>query len=282
MFIALLETASGTSLQEFVGTAFGQAIAQIDGDFGKFGLAIFGILLSWHVLLGGAELATGDTNCRFLRGGFYVRFLTVFGVLLFFDTIFVGLSQAVATSATAEMVKAMAWPFKAAGDIPPQILDNLNHLADASTGTWTIMTAPFTTFVSIIVCCASALICIVAFYFAAVLMQVQGYVAIAYAALILILAPVMIPFGLHESTENIAWQYIKGWLIYGVLYLPLCVFAMSLASDLMMHAATSINAHGLTTGGMYALVAQMLSIVAAPLAVIGIIFVPNAVLNKVL
>lgn len=282
MILALIATAPGTSLQDFVTSAFAKATTEINGDFGKFGLAIFGILLSWHVLLGGAELATGDANCRFLKAGFYVRFLTVCGVLFFFDTLFIGLSQAVAASSATAMVSAVAQPFTTAQNIVPQILENLNNLADASSGTWSIISAPFTLLVSFIVCGACAILCIVCYYIAALLMMVQGYVAIAYAAIILILAPVMLPFGLHESTEGIAWQYIKGWLVYGVLYMPICVIAMELAATLMMNASTSINAQGLTADGMSAMVAQLLSIVAAPLAVIGIIFVPNAALNKVL
>lgn len=274
--------APGTGLQDFVTSAYARAILEINGDFGKFGLAIFGILMSWHVLLGGAELASGDQNCRFLKGSFYVRFLTVCGVLFFFDQVFVNLSQVVATSSATAMVGVLAQPFSAVESIVPQILNNLNHLVDSSSTTWSIATAPFSLLVSFIVCGASAVLCIVCYYLAALLMAVQGYVAIAYSAIILILAPVLIPFGIHESTEGIAWQYIKGWLVYGVLYMPICVIAMDLASALLVNAATSINAQGLTVNGLSAMVVQLLSVIAAPLAVIGIVFVPNAALNKVL
>jgi hypothetical protein len=80
-----------------------------------------------------------------------------------------------------------------------------------------------------------------------------------------------------------AWSYIKGWLIYGVLYLPLLVVAMNLGSQLMLNAAVTITNQGLVAdGGSASLIAQIFSILAVPLAIIGIIYVPNAVLNKVL
>lgn len=274
--------APGTSLQDFVTAAFTRAIAEINGDFGKFGLAIFGILLSWHVLLGGAELASGDQNCRFFKGSFYVRFFSVCAVMLFFDQIFVRLSQAVATSSANAMVTILAQPFSAVESVVPQIISNQEHLVDSSTSAWSIATAPFSLLVSFMVCGACSVLCIVCYYVAALLMAVQGYVAIAYSAIILILAPVLIPFGIHESTEGIAWQYVKGWLVYGVLYLPICVIAMDLASALLTVSATSMNAQGLTPNGIAAMVVQLLSVIAAPLAVIGIVFVPNAALNKVL
>jgi len=209
--------------------------------------------------------------------------LTVFAVMYSFDTIFMTFSQAIANSATAAMVAAMSQPWAAAQTVPAQVLNNFGLLTDSSTGLGSILTLHFSVIISFFICGACVVLGFIGFFAAALLMLVQGYIGIAYSAFVLILAPVLIPFGLHESTEGMAWSYIKGWLIYGVLYLPLLVVAMNLGSQLMLNAAVTITNQGLVAdGGSASLIAQIFSILAVPLAIIGIIYVPNAVLNKVL
>jgi type IV secretory pathway TrbL component len=130
---------------------------------------------------------------------------------------------------------------------------------------------------------ASVILGVVFFFIAVLLMEVQGFVAIAYGAMVLMLGPILLPFGIHENTEAMAWQYVKAWLTYGILYLPMCIIAMKICSILITVQATQMNTNILGSwGGMEALIVQTFSVLAAPLAVIGIVFIPNAVLNKVL
>ena len=274
-----------TSLQNYVISAFSVAATEINGEFGSFGVAIMGILLSWHMLLGAAELAAGDAKCRFLQGAFWVRILTVFAILGAFETIFMTFAQGVATSSTAAMVAAMSQPWAAAQKVPAQVFNNFGVFLDTNTGGMKLFTMGFSMITSLLICGACVVTTIIGFFAAAILMLVQGYIAITYCVIILIMAPIMIPFGFHESTESMAWSYVKGWLVYGIIYMPMLVVAMNLCSQLMLNASITItsSSQGLTADtGSASLIAQYLSTLATPLAVIGIVFVPNAALNKIL
>lgn len=181
------------------------------------------------------------------------------------------------------MKEVMTTPFDWVTLYAKSSLLNLRHYFDTTTDAFTLIGSTISTLMSAILAGASVILGVVFFFIAVLLMEVQGFVAIAYGAMVLMLGPILLPFGIHENTEGMAWQYVKAWLTYGILYLPMCIIAMKICSILITVQATQMNTNILGSwGGMEALIVQTFSVLAAPLAVIGIVFIPNAVLNKVL
>jgi hypothetical protein len=204
----------------------------IQGEAQDFGMVIFSIGLTLQAILGGAELATGSPEARLVKGTFWFRILMVAGVLLTFDAIFINFSKAVTESALKlistdvdifldryVLLRSTAESFAKAAETVNGT--GFGVIKDASRTTLEQNAAFGQTLVKDIFSTLGLVTAIGLIFGGA-----------ATSVLVLCLAPVCIPFAIHEDTQSIAWSYARTWLLYGVMYMPLLTITVKVATEM--------------------------------------------------
>lgn len=244
-------------------------------DAEDFGMVVFIVGLTMQGILGSAELAAGDMNSRFLRGNFWLRILFVSVIVVGYKALFYGFTRVVMQSALGDIaiqIKTFDPMYKLLIDLSGK-LSEFTH-ATQQPGTGLIGDTTIKDFYEGLkqIMVSNAGLIGGAVSYGMILVMVLS--AAATAVLVLAMAPICLPFAIHEETESIAMGYFRSWLLYCVLYLPLLSVAMNIAvtiADAVMTAQTdAILATTSPMTGVDPLETFLLPLIA-PMIVIGVV-----------
>jgi hypothetical protein len=255
----------------------------VDGDGQIFGAAVFTTGLVIHALLGGAELATGQPS-RLVSGKFWVRVVFVGGLLVSFDQIFLVFTKTICTSSMNEFFPAWISIWK-------QMVTNMQGMMDGysksqsaqSGGVMSLLNMGTAAFFLGITQAGSLILAVIVSLLAVILMLLNGIFGLGTAALVVCFAPICIPFAIHEATEGIALSYIKTWLSYAVLYLPILLIAMKMATAVSLAVFTASNQLMVSPNMQFGdILAQCLVMMLGPLCGLGILISAPMLVKSVL
>jgi hypothetical protein len=204
----------------------------VQGEAQDFGMVIFSIGLTLQAILGGAELATGSPEARLVKGTFWFRILMVAGVLLTFDAIFINFSKAVTESAL-KLISTDLDIFLDRYTLLRSTAESFKKSIEVINGTgFGGMTPTARTAFEQNVAITNELVGSLLSAFGLITAIGLIFGGAATSVLVLCLAPVCIPFAIHEDTQSIAWSYARTWLLYGVMYMPLLTITVKVATEM--------------------------------------------------
>ena len=268
----LLLQASSSNFQRVVDESFRLLGDFIRNDSLIAAEAIFATIITFHVLVGAAELVSGK-DCRLTTGSFWIRILFTALLLASFESIFVEFGRHIARGCMA--------------GIADTYLDMWENWWNATNEEYHTVSSQVTGFLSLLSFIASWLvesitssiglgiaqilgICLMLYMF------VQGFIATGSACIVLALGPIALPFAAHEGTQDIAIGYAKTFLIYVVLYMPMLLFGFQIALTILLQVNLITN--GATAAGAGGLVEKVVCTITAPFAAAAFIWaVPNVI-----
>jgi hypothetical protein len=266
--------ASSTNYQRVVDESFRLLGEFIRNDSMIAAEAIFATILTFHVLVGAAELVSGK-DCRLTSGPFWIRILFTALLVASFESIFVEFGRTIVRGCMTGL-----------GDTLRDMWENWYN-ACLENDQWSTVSDKITGFMSLLNFIASWLvemmtstiglgiatilgICLMLYMF------VQGFIATGSAVVILALGPIALPFAAHENTQDIAIGYAKTFLIYVVLYMPMLLFAFQIAMTILLQVNLVTTAA--TAWGVGGMTEKIVCTITAPFAAAGFIWaVPNVI-----
>jgi len=228
---------------------------------------IFGSILVFHVLIGAAELVVGQES-RFFSGAFWVRIVFVGLVTFGFTEIFVTLGDALCSSAFSRIVDAFCTLWNQIVDL--SVKNSSDQMEVMVSGdVWDLLVGGINAFMEFIIALCSFIISATVAFLLLLYVWFQALLGMGTALLTLAMGPICLPFGAHEATQDVAIGYLKTFLIYVVLYLPLLVLAFEIALNFMA-AQTAFtwgaHFHDWSSFGSY-----MMGFLTAPVAAVALV-----------
>jgi hypothetical protein len=259
----------------------GQAERVVADQTSKVGLAIFLLIFIFHVIEGAAELAESPGSCRLLRGRFWLRiFLT--GALLG------GYGQAVGGTMMQIQPRFMLafatewndiWNEEAAAlkAIRKAEEENkalkLTEVATSKAGrdddTWYAKLGRYVT--DALLTGVGWLLAWVIGLLITLVILMEGFWVLGVTMLIVAIGPICVACLAHEKTEGIFWSFLKAFVVYGLLYLPMLGIACRFAGVVMSRVGTMAATSGMVYGDGSDIAVHLLMVVLGPLSALAVV-----------
>lgn len=237
--------------------------------------AIFGTIMIFHALVGAAELVSGQDS-RLVQGTFWVRIFFVAFIVYFFDKLFVTFGESLCRGSLDEIGTIWGNLWKNWARMNKEMISKGIKDTATNSGGLNVVGMLGSALVETIRSSIGLLIATIIGGLTMLYLIFQSFIALGSCAAVLALGPIALPFAAHESTQDIALAYVKTFLVYVVLYMPMLVFAFQIAMTIML----SVNqmSLGLVYGGVGDELEHIIAIVAAPFAGAAIVAaVPHVV-----
>lgn len=247
----------------------------VDGDGQTFGWAVLSAGLVFHAILGGAELVSGQPS-RLTKGTFWVRVVFILVLLSLFDTIFLNFTKTIMTSALGDIFPSWVALWKGFFATAVQNFDNANKFSGVGSAAQ-IFLGSANDFVNSIIVASGIFVAVLAL----ILIFLNAIFGMGASALVVCFAPICIPFGIHEVTEDIAKSYFKTWLAYSVLLLPMLTIAMRIAVAMQGPLLTTVG-QATMPDSIADGISQMVAMIIGPISGLGLVLAAPMVVKNVL
>lgn len=228
------------------------------GQAGKAGLAIFGVLFTFHLIEGAAELAIAPSSCRLWHAKFWLRILLVAGGLAGYQTVVGGtmakLQPTYMTSFAASWATVWESEMAAIEAIKKAEAENQDLKSSEVTTTkagkdddsWYGKLGRYV--VDSLLTGLGWVLAVVTGLVITIFMLMEGFTGLAMNMLLVAIGPICVAFGAHEKTESYFWSFLKAFLFVGLLYMPLLGLACQFAGVIMAQMTTMVTGSGLVYG----------------------------------
>ena len=252
----------------------------VNGDGGTFGAAIFATILTFHALVGGAELAFGQPEARLIKGSFWARILVVGAILMAFDTLIVGSAEIVCRESMTEFVHTWVKVWDKWFDYAEILLKQQSDVVAAETSSLSLLTMGVGRLIEFFASVFALVLSLIVGCICVVFMLFQAFLGLGFAAFTAAIGAIAIPFGAHEELDGIAKGYAKTFLIYALLYLPMLNIGMEVSMTMVQALVTPPLGPGTSYSGIADVFEHLLSVVVAPFGALGVLMaVPHLMSN---
>lgn len=256
------------------------AIRFINDDGLAFASTVYSIILVFHALLGAGELLTGK-DCRFISPNFWLRLL-FFGFLIAgFDTVIVPFAKTVAKLGFDQFADSYVQSWKAWSTTSQNMISNAQQQGNSNAGVLSFINSTASYILESILSGIGLLLTFIISGLLMLLTFIMGIVGVGLSVAVCAMGPIALVFGVHESTEGIALNYLKAFLVYCVFYLPMLALAMEIAITLQVaiNTMTTGLGYGNAIGGF---TEHLFLLVTAPLAAFALVFTVPMTASSVL
>jgi uncharacterized membrane protein YgcG len=258
---------------------------------GGIALGIFGLLFLFHVAEGAAELSQSPGSCRLFNGKFWLRMFLVAAVVGGYKPIVVGTAMAyqptVMLSFTTKWAEVWADEYIAIDQLRSASNENkeLNYadLSKSSAGkddgglaskAARFVVDGFVTIVGWIVMALAGL-------FITALILMEGFFALGVTTLLIGIGPICVAFAAHEKTEGLFWTFLKAFLVFGLLYMPVLALATEFAGVIMGRITHMASDSGAAFGDGSDIAVHFISVLVGPLCAFALVKSAPALLSSV-
>jgi hypothetical protein len=268
-------------IEQLINSVIGQADQFIEKDTGKIGLGLFLLIFVFHLVEGAAELVQSPGSSRIFRPGFWLRIFMVLALLGGYRTAVVGTMNVVqprfmtafatrwvevwvsesdaleaqrkAQSENEDVKYAEVGGTKAGKDDDSWYAKLARYVADQLlTGLgWAVATLTG--------------------LFITLLILMEGFWALGVNMLLAAIGPICVAFLGHEKTEGIFWAWVKTFLLFGLLYLPMLGLGAAFAGVVMARMTTMATNAGLVYGDGSDFGVHVVSVVLGPLCAFAVV-----------
>jgi hypothetical protein len=252
---------------------------------------IFGILIVFHAVMGSAELIMKMESSRFANPNFWIRIIFVGIVTFTFSKVVIGnngIGTQIAKFSTdqiAEVVVVMVEKLFDENSKNENKIDYKKVMKDEPGQGTDIKSEGLTNgffagviggIIEVLLNALMILVVVIATLFLMLYIIIQAFIGLGSAFLTMAVGPICLAFGSHEGTQDIAFSYLKSFLVNVVLFLPLLVLAFRIGLIVMTAYLTNYSQIMPNNGGseldaMAYLNEKFLGLLIGPLAGIGII-----------
>jgi hypothetical protein len=257
--------------------AFQKAIEFCQTDGLTFWLAVCSVIYFYEIIVGASEIISKEES-RLLNGGWWIRQIFIQGLTFVFVTLGVGLAQKVANGSLAAFGDVIANIGKSWSEAS-QAYNNaaatntalqLGHQTITQVVTASVLEV-MSDQITIALTTIIGAICLLFVVF-------QAYLALGCSAIACCLGPICLPFGASTATEDVAKSWLKTWLVYSVLYMPMLAWALDLAQTIMVtNLALVFNP---SYSGDFGVFEAVINKLAAPFATLGMVMAVPHLLGK--
>jgi hypothetical protein len=268
-------------IEQLIKSVIEQADQFIEKDTGKIALGLFLLIFVFHLVEGAAELVQSPGSSRIVRPVFWLRMFMVLALLGGYRTAVVGTMNVVqprfmttfatrwvevwvtesdaldaqrkAQSENQDVKYAEVGATKAGKDDDSWYAKLARYVADQLlTGIgWAVATL------------TGLLITL--------LILMEGFWALGVNMLLCAIGPICVAFLAHEKTEGIFWAWVKAFLLFGLLYLPMLGLGAAFAGVVMARMTTMATNSGLVYGDGSDFGVHVVSVVLGPLCAFAVV-----------
>ncbi len=262
------------------------------GETAKAGLVIFGLLFTFHLMEGAAELALSPSSCRLWHGKFWLRILLVAGGLAGYQTVVTGtvaklqptfmtsFAGSWATVWEAEMTSIEAIKKAEAENQDVKGTEVTAMKAGKDDDSWYGKLGKYV--VDALLTGIGWVLAVVAGLVITVFMLMEGFTGLGMNMLLVAVGPICVAFAAHEKTESYFWGFLKAFLFVGLLYMPLLGLACQFAGVVMAQMTTMVAGTGLIYGDGSDISVHFLMVVLGPFCAFAVVRAAPIFLGMVL
>src|SRR5664279_1902936 len=259
---------------------------------GKAGLVVFGVLFSFHLMGGAAELALSPSSCRLWHGKFWMRILLVAGGLAGYQTVVTGtvakLQPTFMTTFAGNWATVWDSEMSSIEAIKKAEAENQDLKGTEVTATkagkdddsWYAKLGKYV--VESLVSGFGWIMAVVAGLVITVFMLMEGFTGLGMNMLLVAIGPICIAFAAHEKTESYFWGFLKAFLFVGLLYMPLLGVACGFAGVVMAHMTSMVTSSGIVYGDGSDISVHLLMVVMGPFCAFAVVRAAPMFLSMVL
>jgi len=268
-------------IDRVVGAIISQGQAFIEHDSSKVGLAIFWLILFFHLIEGAAEMVERPASCRLLRGKWWLRITTVAALLGGYQAVVVGTVAEVQPKA----MKAFGTQWVEVWENEMQAMEAMrnaeaenrdlkyNEVSASRTGpgddSWWSKAARYV--VDGLVTALGWVLAGMAGLLITIFILFEGFYALGINMLLVAIGPICVAFGAHEKTEGIAWSFMRAFIVLGLAYMPMLALACSFAGIIMAQMTTMVGKAGLAYGDGSDIVVHFIMVLIGPICAFAVV-----------
>jgi hypothetical protein len=262
------------------------------GQACKAGLLIFGVLFTFQLIEGAAELATSPSSCRLWHAKFWLRILLVAGGLAGYQTVVTGtvaqLQPTFMTSFAGNWATVWESEMTAIEGIKKAEAENQDLKGTEVTATkagkgddsWYSKLGKYV--VDALLTGLGWVLAVVAGLVITVFILMEGFTGLGMNMLLVAVGPICVAFAAHEKTESYFWGFLKAFLFVGLLYMPLLGLTCQFAGVIMAQMTTMVAGSGLVYGDGSDISIHFLFVVLGPFCAFAVVRAAPMFLGMVL
>src|ERR1017187_9704855 len=262
------------------------------GQACKAGLLIFGVLFTFQLIEGAAELATSPSSCRLWHAKFWLRILLVAGGLAGYQTVVTGtvaqLQPTFMTSFAGNWATVWESEMTAIEGIKKAEAENQDLKGTEVTATkagkgddsWYSKLGKYV--VDALLTGLGWVLAVVAGLVITVFILMEGFTGLGMNMLLVAVGPICVAFAAHEKTESYFWGFLKAFLFVGLLYMPLLGLTCQFAGVIMAHMTSMLTSSGIVYGDGSDISVHLLMLVMGPFCAFAVVRAAPMFLSMVL
>jgi hypothetical protein len=251
------------------------------GQACKAGLLIFGVLFTFQLIEGAAELATSPSSCRLWSAKFWLRILLVAGGLAGYQTVVTGtvaqLQPTFMTSFAGNWATVWESEMTAIEGIKKAEAENQDLKGTEVTATkagkdddsWYSKLGKYV--VDALLTGLGWVLAVIAGLVITVFILMEGFTGLGMNMLLVAVGPICVAFAAHEKTESYFWGFLKAFLFVGLLYMPLLGLTCQFAGVIMAQMTTMVTGSGLVYGDGSDISIHFLFVVLGPFCAFAVV-----------
>jgi hypothetical protein len=268
-------------IEQLVKGVIAQGDEFIARDTARVGLSLFLLLFVFHLVEGAAELVRAPASTRLLRPGFWLRMFLVLALLGGYRSAVVGTMNATQpkfmTAFAGRWVEVWVKESESLEAIRKAEREN-QAVENAEVGatkagqdddSWYGKLARYV--VDRLLTGVGWAVATITGLFITLLIVMEGFWALGVNMLLVAIGPMCVGFLAHEKTEGLFWAWVKAFLVFGLLYLPMLGMGAAFAGVIMARMTTMATDAGLVYGDGSDFGVHLVSVVLGPLCAFAVV-----------
>jgi hypothetical protein len=279
-------------LDEIIGAVVQNAGNFVQSDTAGVGMAIFWLIFAFHVIEGAAEVLDDPRSCRLFHRKFWLRMCLVLSLLAGYQRVVVGVVGSVQTKFVMNFADKWAdvWASESTSmdTMKANEADNqdVNHAEIGATkaghgdDSWTGKIARFA--VDGVVTGIGWVLASITAVLITVFILLEGFFGLGMNMVLIAVGPICVAFAAHEKTEAIFWSFVKGFLVIGLLYMPLLGVACGFAGVIMAHMTKMTQGLGAVYGDGSDIALHVIMVILGPICSFAVVRAVPAALSQLM
>jgi len=259
---------------------------------GKAGLAIFGLLFTFHLIEGAAELATSPSSCRLWHGKFWLRILLVAGGLAGYQMAVTGtvgkLQLSYMTGFAGKWADVWVSETQAIEGIKKAEAENQDlkqtEITTSKAGkeddSWYAKMGKY--LIDGLLTGIGWVLAVITGLAITIFILMEGFTGLGLNMLLVAVGPICIAFAAHSKTESYFWGFLKAFLFVGLLYMPLLGLACEFAGVIMAQMTQMVAGTGIAYGDGSDISVHFLFVIMGPCCAFAVVKAAPMFLSTVL
>lgn len=258
-----------------VGNAF------FEKDVSKLAMSVFFFCFFFHLVEGAAEMVDNPKTCRLTKSKFWMRIFFTLALLMTYRATFVNFARTALptymTSFAGAWAEVWSGEVDATQELKEMYQDNQDvkttELTSTSQGkddsAWYAKAVKY--LLDGLISALGWILASLGGMFITVLILMQGFWVLGINTVLLGLGPLLIACNAHEKTEGLFWNFLKAWLVYGLLYLPVLGLGAKMAGVVFVEMTKMVAGSSAVFGDGSDIAMHFIFVLLGPLCAFAVV-----------